>query len=284
LELFQSYYGGSFHGFLEAVLEDASKPPLEKRHVARDAIAGFAEWLSRRGCQPKTIRAYVAAVQACANYYDIPISVRYARLPKAVPQSKKYPWTVEDVEKFVQLIDDPLYQSIAVSLFQSGLSISDLLKLRYDDIRIEYEKSITPLCLDMYRMKTDVPFMTFIGAWGVNMLSKYLEEYDRASIRPDEPLYPVTARAVEKVFQRITYKTIGGYKGKNPLRPHSLRAAFRTLLADAKMPSQEIEFFMGHKLPDQQRVYMSRSREGWRQLYRKYEHALTPPSLRHLLS
>ena len=51
----------------------------------------------------KTIRAYVAAVQHAQTNYDTPILVRYKRLPKV--SAEQEPWTVEDVERFVQLID-----------------------------------------------------------------------------------------------------------------------------------------------------------------------------------
>jgi hypothetical protein len=39
--------------------------------------------------------------------------------------------------------------SIAASILQSGLSISDILAITYGDIKEELEKSITPLCLDL---------------------------------------------------------------------------------------------------------------------------------------
>ncbi|MEM2419628.1 MAG: tyrosine-type recombinase/integrase [Candidatus Bathyarchaeia archaeon] len=77
-------------------------------------------------------------------------------------------------------------------------------------------------------------------------------------------------------FQKVARKWLGEYKGRNPLRPHSLRAAFRTILGDAGMDRDVVEFFMGHKLPEQLRVYHSRSRDGWRAIYAKYMQYIEP--------
>jgi hypothetical protein len=41
-------------------------------------------------------------------------------------------------------MDKLLYRSIAASILQSGLSVSDLLALRYGDVKEEFEKGIRP--------------------------------------------------------------------------------------------------------------------------------------------
>jgi hypothetical protein len=56
-----------------------------------------------------------------------------------------------------------LYRSIAASIVQSGLSVSDLLALTYGDIKEEFEKGTTPICLSLTRKKTGVSFITFFG-------------------------------------------------------------------------------------------------------------------------
>jgi len=99
-------------------------------------------------------------------------------------------------------------------------------------------------------------------------------------LRDDDPIFDVSPRTIDLWFQKASGRFLGKYEGRNPCRPHSLRAAFRTLLADAGMPVDEIRFFMGHRLPEQERVYMSRSRDGWRALYKRYECALSPENWR----
>ena len=275
LGAFQSFYGKPLKNFLDAVEEDLRKPRRQRARVARNALKGFVEWLQERDYAPKTIRAYVGAVQSLGKYYDISISTRYVNMPSSQPVSSKFPWTLGKVAEFVGMIRVPEVKSIAVTLFQSGLSVSDVLSLTYEDVKYEYERDVTPLCLDLARIKTDVPFMTFAGGWAVSLLRKHLKG---KRLRLEDPLYSVSHRTIDLHFERLGKRWMGSYSGQNPCRPHSLRAAFRTILGDAGMDQDVVEFFMGHKLPEQRRVYHSRSRDGWRELYRKYEHALTPRS------
>jgi len=262
-------------GFLSLVEEDLRRPRLEKTRVARKTLNAFIAHLQGEGFAPKTINAYVGAVQSLAKYYDIPLSTRYVNRPPARTVHKKHPWTIEEIGKFVSLMDNIQYKCIASCIVQSGLSISDLLSLRYGDIKDEFEKGVTPLCLDLSRKKTNVPFLTFIGNWALGLLKHYL--MDRP-LKDDTPIFMVTCRAVNSYFRRIGLKFGGGFSGRNPYSPHSLRAAFRTILSDHKVDPLYIEFWMGHKIPEQQIVYVSKSREGWRETYRTQAKPWLTPS------
>ncbi|MEM3601419.1 MAG: hypothetical protein QXN87_01955 [Candidatus Bathyarchaeia archaeon] len=59
------------------------------------------------------MRSYIGAVQGLAKYYDIPISLRYVNLPPAQPIHKKHPWTIEEIDDFMALMNKPLYKSAA---------------------------------------------------------------------------------------------------------------------------------------------------------------------------
>lgn len=275
LSAFQTFYGKPLKQFLDAVDEDLRKPRRERERVARNTLSRFVEWLVDKGFAPKTVRAYAASVQSLARYYEIPISMRYVRMPSSNPISLKFPWTIDKVAEFIDQIEDPQLKSLAATLFQSGLSVSDALALTYGDIKLEFEPGVTPLCLDIVRKKTNVHFMTFIGEWAVSLLKKHLE--GKANLKPENMLYQVSHRTINHQFEKIGRRFAGEYKGQNPCRPHSLRAAFRTILADHNVDRIYIEFWMGHKLPEQEATYVSKSREGWRETYRKNaEPWLTP--------
>jgi integrase len=251
-------------GFLSLVEEDLHKPRLEKTRIARKTLNAFITYLQGKGLTPKTVNTYLGAVQSLAKYYDIPMSTRYVNRPQAKAINKKHPWTIEEISKFVTLMDNIQYRCIAACIVQSGLSISDLLGLTYSDIQDEIEKGITPLCLDLSRRKTNVPFLTFIGSWSLSLLRDHLAD---RHMQDDTPIFTVTKRAVESHFRRIGAKFDGRFRGRNPYSPHSLRAAFRTILSDHKVDPLYIEFWMGHRVPEQQIVYISKSREGWRETY-----------------
>ena len=281
IKVFEEFYrsaglGDSIDDFLDAVEEDMRKSRREKQHIDRKVLRDFVKWLEKHDYSPKTIKAYVSAVQSYANYYGIHISTRYIRIPEPIPISDKFPWTTDKVYEFVNLISNQTVRTIAVIIFQSGLSVSDVLNLTWGKIKDEFNRKIVPLCLDVYRSKTKVHFMTFIGKWGFNVLKEYLKGKRLLS---DDKLFDISQRLINYHFQVATKKWIGEYRGFSPCRPHSLRVAFKTILSQAGAPYDIIEFFMGHKLPEHIRVYHSRTRDGWREIYAKYEPYLTPSQL-----
>ncbi len=183
--------------------------------------------------------------------------------------------TIEEVGKFVGTMEKSVYKSIAASIVQSGLSLSDLLALKYCDIKEEFEKGITPICLNLTRKKTGITFITFLGTWSVELLKNYLADQ---KLNDETPVYDVSSRVVHAYFRKIAQKFANNFKGRNPYSPHSLRAAFRTFLSDRKLDPLYIEFWMGHKTPEQQSAYIIKSRESWRQTYKEQaEPWLTPP-------
>ena len=277
LAAFQQFYSnqGSIRDFLDRVEQDRLLPRNERRRVDRLTLNSFVTWLQNKGYSPKTIRIYVGAVQSLAKYFDIPISLRYVQLPPAQPINKKHPWTIEEVGDFVASMDRRIYRSMAASILQSGLSMSDLLALTYGDIKEDLEKGITPVCLSLTRKKTGIAFITFLGDWAVRLLREHLAN---SKLDDEACIYNVSSRAVHAYFRNVAQEFAGDFRGRNPYSPHSLRAAFRTFLSDHKVDPLYIEFWMGHKTPEQQSAYINKSRESWRQTYREHaEPWLTPP-------
>ncbi|MEM3153248.1 MAG: site-specific integrase [Candidatus Bathyarchaeia archaeon] len=277
LAAFQEFYSsrGSIRDFLDRIEQDRLLPRIKRKHVDRVTLNNFVVWLQSRGYSPKTVRTYVGAVQSLAKYYDISISLRYVQLPPAQPVNKKHPWTMEEVGDFIALMDKPMYRSIAASIVQSGLSLSDILPLKYSDIREELEKDITPICLSLTRKKTGVSFITFLGSWSVKLLKDYLADL---KLDDETPIYNVSPRVVHAYFCKIAQRFAGIFKGRNPYSPHSLRAAFRTFLSDRKVDPLYIEFWMGHSIPEQQKAYIVKSRESWRQTYKEQAEPWLTPS------
>ncbi|MEM3628098.1 MAG: hypothetical protein QXQ94_05555 [Candidatus Bathyarchaeia archaeon] len=143
LAIFQEFLasqGLNVADFLRLVEEDLQKPRLEKTRVARKTLNAFIGYLQGEGFAPKSINTYVGAVQSLAKYYDISLGMRYVSRPPATAVHKKHPWTIEEIAKFTALMENTQYRCIAACIVQSGLSISDLLSLKYGDIQGEFEK------------------------------------------------------------------------------------------------------------------------------------------------
>ncbi|MBS7612183.1 hypothetical protein KEJ27_08300 [Candidatus Bathyarchaeota archaeon] len=202
LATFQEFYlsHGSIKDFLNHVEQDRLLPRSERRRVDRVTLNGFVAWLQNRGYSPKTVRSYVSAVRSLAKCFDIPISLRYVQLPPSQPINKNHPWTIEEVDKFVDIMEKPIYTSIAASIVQGGLSLSDLLTLKYGDIKEEFEKGIMPICLSLTRKKTSIAFLTFLGGWSVKLLREYLANH---KLKRETPIYEASSRAVHSYFRKI---------------------------------------------------------------------------------
>jgi hypothetical protein len=245
----------------------------------------YVAWLKQR-FKRKSVRAYTGAVQQLAKYYNLPFSTRDMQLPASNPELKKYPWTVDEVARFLNLFDSPMYKAYGVLIFQSFLDDSTTLKLQYQDIEKEYTKGTCPLCLDAERIKTEIPFCSFIGTWGLQELHNYLD--NKSLLQKTDDLFPVSEQSVDAYFRDKAEVFLGKKFEKNersPCAPHSLRASGSTLSRDnAKGDAEQvravdryIDFFMGKAVEEQKRVYMSKSREGWRETWKtRVEPFVTP--------
>jgi integrase len=289
LQTFEEYYKaqGSIADFLDRLEADRDKGWREKKHVATEVITGYVEWLQKeKNFQPKTTRSYVGAIQQLARYNGLPFSTRDTKLPVSNPTLKKHPWTIEEVSRFFGLFEISMYRSFGILIFQSFLDYSTASSLLYRDIQKEYEAGVVPLCLDCERIKTEIPFVSFIGKWGVSELHKWLDT--RTDLKPDDPLFPSTKQATADYFRKKASVFLNRKLTKderNPCGTHSFRASGSTLARDNSRGDDEhvravdryLDFFMGKTVEEQKRVYMSKSREGWRQTWQKHVEPFVTP-------
>jgi integrase len=277
-ELFRKFYlpRGTIRDFLVAVESDYKQSSfLDQKRVAINVMNAFVDYMKKEtDLKAKSMRTYAGAVQSLVKYFlpkDVKISTRYADLPSPNTFRKKYPWTLPEVSKFAAMMDQAIYRALVAVFFQSGISISDVLAFTYGDVEKEYKAGTVPLCLDLIRIKTDTPYMTFIGRAGVTLLRDYL--HTRQSLEKTDKLFPISTSAVERYFNRRAYK-LPRFDESLHYGPASLRTAFRSRVRRAGCPEEFVEFWMGHNLFDQQKIYTSMDRDGWRTEYAKIEAAV----------
>ena len=257
----------------------------ERIRPGEQVIRDFIAWHREQGYAPKTIRQGVAVVQNFLKYYGITLSCEFIDLPPAHPlrDNDKHEWTLDQVRRLVDSLPYLRDKAIALMMFQSGLGLSDIIKLRYRDIQREYEAGVTPLAIEGYRQKTGVRIRTFVGRDAARYLRLYLSS--REPLRKDDPLFtllggvkPVTGASVCKQFREAAAKLDfildedldSGY---NPGRPHSLRAAFRSRLT-GKVSDDLIETMMAHDIGQSRSTYMMQPLGEVRELYANFEHLL----------
>jgi len=208
----------------------------------------------------------LGALQNILKYYGITIGFEFTDTPPARPQKKndKYEWTLDQIKQFVECAEYLRDKTYITFAFQSGLGIGDILALNYGDIKREYEAGTTPLAIEGYREKTNVPIRTFIGWDALYYLRLYLQS--RPDIQPHDPIFTLlgtneraSAGSIQKKLRDYAHKL--GFlfdedieNGYNPARPHSLRSAFRSRLT-GKMDGDLIEFLMAHQLGQEKSTY-----------------------------
>lgn len=281
LDEFQKFYRpqGTVSDFLDRLEQDLKRTGWRERQmVALDTLQQFTEYLKTKGLSSNSIRSYVSSVQTLCKFYQMPVSLLDVKLPDPTVESKKHPWNLEQISKFIELFDDPMYKALAALLFQSGLSLIDCLSLEYGDIKEEYEQRISPICLDLTRHKTGVEFITFAGSWSMGLLEIHL---NGKHLEPKDRLFQTTKESTDAYFRVRGKQFLGAYStARNPCRPHSLRSAFKTLSNRADVVENfVVEYFMGHNIHDMDKTYTSMDREGWRETYKLIEPFLDPRTL-----
>lgn len=283
LNHFQQYYG-SIKDFLLEYNEDQQRPPLERENVGQKQLKGFLNYLKQHPNEysNNTIRTYLAAVQSLFQYvFNETLTTKYLDVPNPTTENRKYSWNSgkpEEVQRFLTYFSQPRIKSITVSLYQTGLSLSDLLLITWDSIKEQYTQENVPICIRGRRIKTNVAWRSFLGQWAYHHLKTYFQESGKPS--PGERIYTVSKRTVERKFRTAAQQFLGEFEKMNPCRPHSLRSAFTTRLTDVGMRDLYIEYFTAHNLTSNvQKKYQRRSDKKWREIYAQYEYALTPQSL-----
>lgn len=259
--------------FLERVDDDQNLPKKQRCLEDRKILASFVTFLKKNGKKPKTIRTYINAVQSFGSYYDVTLTTKFIGLPKPHVLTKSHPWQRPELEKFIELLAVPSYQSMCSTFAQSGLSIIDTIDLHYIDIKEEFEAGICPIVLDFtknskWRHKTEVEFRTFIGSETIELLKRHFK------INPPEdnqPIFPVTDRAVQDYFARRAQKMLGAWPHRNPMSPHSVRKYYRKKMVNNGCPSEYVEYMMGHDVDTDLRItYTAMTNDEWRDEYKKF--------------
>jgi integrase len=226
--------------------------------------------------EERALKVYVDSVEgdvSMAAYFEVEgITTRFINMPKAKAKTKTYPWSVGDFEKFITLLEKPMYQAITSLYWQSGLSVSDEQRILFGGIKDEFEAEICPICLDFTsegRHKTGVEFRTFFGPETIELLKRYFKA--EGTPEGEDLLFPVTDRAIQKYYAVRARAMLGKYEGRNPMGEHTLRKKFRTNIVNAGCPESYAEYFMGHNLDsDLRKTYTNMSNDQWRTEYKKY--------------
>jgi integrase len=279
--------------------KEIRNPDPNTRTGVRDLVLDFRVYLEKEGYAPKTINAWDGAVRSFFSSIlgkAGMINVKNYR-NACITKKKDFVPTLEELKKMIEVCN--LEEKFRIIfLAQTGMRISDALDLKVSDVLRELELNRIPLAIT-YVPKKDRDAIgeriTFLATDGVEILKQYLEwrKKNGEKITPKSPLFVGRSRKyngikITKLTRQMVNLTLkeaikkaglGNGNGKyGRIRVHCLRKFFVTQLTNHGVEDKIVNFFIGHKIPEVDRVYWFRRVEQLREIYRQRKKFLNPIS------
>jgi len=246
--------------------ESKSEDEMERRKHEEMAMSFVNFLVQERKLAPGSARLALAAVRSFYKHNYSPLVLRGPRLGWKV--RVKRPPTKEELRNLVKVASTPLHRAIILFLSQTGMSISDALQVTYGQVAEQLKAGVSPVHLSVLRQKTKVQYDTFFGREASEALKEYLAT---RNLDGSDRLFPLCDRAVNRVLERASLKV-----GLSPpLSAHCLRKFFVTQLKMAGCNESLVEYWVGHQLAGSKEAYFIPPVESQREVYRKYEDALS---------
>jgi len=175
----------------------------------------------------------------------------------------------EEVYRIVDMASSLRDKAILLTLFQSGMRVNALIKLRYGHIKDQLGKDIITLKitrdLDIKLRGSNIPFyMTFVNGEGATTLRQYCELRHKNSTPETLLFYTRTGKFVTSEWVRQIVKMCVERAGFDPktMWTHSLRKAFRKIVRQASIDDDDKEQLMGHSIKGSRQAYFDRKDVG----------------------
>nr|MDO8082858.1 site-specific integrase [Candidatus Freyarchaeota archaeon] len=262
-------YAGKTPDQLVAECFDSEGFPNQKNlYQHGKKIDDFLTELQIDGLASSSVNSHLKSAKILFKVNKVPLSYPFKISVKTENQDRAP--TPEEVQKLVDIAD--LRERVIVScLALGGFREGTLAQLKLYHVWEDLEKGIIPLHIHIEPRATKGAYCdydTFLGREAVEAIKDYLKFREQGSpcgkIPPEElsleaPLIrneksqtvkPITAQELYKLIHSL-YFNAGFLKPKigrqYDLKLHGLRKFFRTMLGALGVPSDYIEYMMGHK-------------------------------------
>lgn len=157
--------------------------------------------------------------------------------------------SVEEIDMLLDATDDLKYKAMFATMYSSGMRVSEVVHLHYDDI------SRTNMQIHVRNTKNRMNRYTILSERNLALLT----EYWFCKGRPRGILFPnkftgqyLTVSTLEQVMRRSV--AAAGLNGK--ITPHCLRHSFATHLMEQGVEQRNIQALLGHRDPKSTEVYL----------------------------
>ena len=160
--------------------------------------------------------------------------------------------TPEEVDQLLDATDDLKYKAMFATMYSSGMRVSEVIHLHYDDI------SRTNMQIHIRNTKNRMDRYTILSKRNLEILTEYW--YKKG--KPRGILFPnkftggyLTVSTLEQVIRR------SAKEAELPVgtTPHCLRHSFATHLMEAGVDTRNIQVLLGHRDPKSTEVYLHTS-------------------------
>jgi len=305
------FTGMTASALIDEALEDAKRDPRQKRDVVLQKLISFYRWCKTeyprksrgkgphkiigKGVSDKLAHMFVAAMRSFYATFDVTVRMKgRTALPKPRVTNKRMKVNAEQVKVLINHARSPRDRAIILTLFQSGMDVSTLCRLKYGDVTDGLKNNEHPLKLDLYREKTGIEFYTFMGKDAVEALKAYLADMKArgAQFKFNTPLFmkergkqAMTTNLVQNMMRSVALKT--GFineenngKAFNPLGPHALRESFGSIMINSGVTDTIVDFWLGHSIGEMAEAYKSVQFESLKRMYLEREQLLSVSSSR----
>lgn len=157
--------------------------------------------------------------------------------------------TADEVERLLDATDDLKYKVMFATMYSSGMRVSEVIHLHYDDI------SRTNMQIHVRDTKNRMDRYTILSKRNLDLLTEYW--FRRG--KPTGILFPnkftgqyLTVSTLEQVMRRSAAEA----ELPKGVSPHCLRHSFASHLMEAGVEQRHIQTLLGHRDPKSTEVYL----------------------------
>ena len=199
--------------------------------------------------KPSTINVYTAAIRFFFEY-----TLGYMWDSKKIPKMKrdrKLPviLTREQVSLLIDSMGNYKHKAITATMYSSGLRVSEVCHLRYEDIRRKQKMIHVPLS------KNRQDRYTILSDRNLDILTEYWYRYNR----PMGWLFPSTVRdapLTNSAVELFIKKHVHQLNLPNEVTPHTMRHCFACHMLEEGVSHTFIQQLLGHRSPNSTDVYL----------------------------
>lgn len=225
-------------------LEFSKKNPYE---VSNEAIRGYLYHLANdKEVSTSTLNT---AINALKFYYGEVLKRRFVYEIKRPKKDKKLPVVLsqEEISQILSSVSNIKHKSILMITYSAGLRVSEVVKLKLEDIDIQRK------LIHVKSAKGRKDRYTMLSEVAIETLNIYIKSYS-----PQKWLFPgkkegshITTRTVQRIFENAVKKA----KICKDVSVHSLRHSFATHLLENGVDLRYIQELLGHKSSKTTEIY-----------------------------